>query len=617
MTTEVVDPPTRRAQTSADGVDWVAAWQPAAARLHLVRATGNVPQRTGGADGLLVLFDGLLYNQAALAAQLPAAADMDPVTLLAHAYRRWGSDLPGRLRGVFALLIADCAHGRLLAVRDPLGIYPLFYAEAGTDLLFSTSLDALLNQPGVARTPNLPGLAEHLLHQWTAPAETYYATVRRVLPGHWLRIEAGTQQTRRYWRPLAAGPIAWATEDEVGGFAGLMEQAVARCVAQGRPAIWLSGGIDSATVALHAGDLAQRAGEPPPWALCVDFPDLTLNEETVQRRVAECLGLPRALVPFEQATGAGGLLWESLQLTATWPAPLWGMFTPTYYHLSEVGKGHGCTVILTGSGGDEALSVGPHYAAHLIAAGDWARLANFFSVFHRSYKAPIRYNAYNLLWVYGLRALAGNRAARLLRNTLPNVYTANRRNRAVRLTADWLAPDPTLRQTVADRLTARMPQAVRGSLYLQQVRHELEAPLVAMEFEEAFELGRRLGMRLLQPFWDADLLNLLYRTRPERLQQGGWTKAPAREALIQRCPTAGFATQTKVGALHFFQRTIVRDAVACWQRLGGIPALARLGVVDAPALIARLAPTLAGTAPRGAYQLWNVLRLEAWAQTHF
>ena len=172
-------------------------------------------------------------------------------------------------------------------------------------------------------------------------------------------------------------------------------------------------------------------------------------------------------------------------------------------------------------------------------------------------------------------------------------------------------------QVVTERMTARMPQAVRGSLYLHQVRHELEAPLASMEAEEAFELGRRLEMRVLQPFWDADLLNLLYRTRPEQLQRGGWTKALAREMLIRRCPDAGFARQTKVGALHFFQRTIVRDAAACWQQLGGTPALARLGVVDAPALAAKLAPTIAGTAPRLAYQLWNVLRLEAWAQTHF
>ncbi len=606
-----------RARTSADGVDWVAAWQPATARLQLVRGSADVPQRAADSDDLLVLFDGVLYNAAALAAQLPGAADTDPAALLARAYRRWGSDLPSRLRGVFALLIADRRQGRLLAVRDPLGAYPLFYAEAGDRVLFSTSVDALLGQPGVARTPNLPALAEHLLNQWTVPEETYYTTVRRVRPGHWLRIEAGARQTQHYWRPLAAGPVAWATEDEVAGFDGLMRQAVARCVAQGRPAVWLSGGIDSSTVALHASDLAREAGDPPPWALCLDFPDLTLNEEVVQRQVAECLGLPRALVPFDTATGAGGLLWESLQMVAEWPAPLWAMFTPTYYHLSQLGKSHGCTVILNGNGGDEALSTGPHYAAHLMAAGEWARLAHYFGVFHRSYKAPLRYNALTILWTYGLRGLMGNHAARLLRETLPAVYSANRRKRAGRLTADWAAGDPALRQVVTERLTARMPQAVRGSLYLHQVRHELEEPLLTMEAEEAFELGRRLGMRLLQPFWDADLLNLLYRTRPERLQRGGWTKALTREVLVRRCPTAGFAEQTKVGALRFFQRTIVRDAAACWQRLGGTPALARLGVVDAPALAAKLAPTIAGTAPRLAYQLWNVLRLEAWAQTHF
>ena len=446
MTTQVQAPPMGRARTSADGVDWVAAWQQGTARLQLVRCSADVPQRAADTDDILVLFDGVLYNAAELAGQLRDPAEADPATLLARAYRRWGSDLPSRLRGVFALLIADRRQKRLLAVRDPLGAYPLFYAEAGGQVLFSTSIDALRDQPGVERSPNLPGLAEHLLSQWTVPEETYYTGVRRVRPGHWLRIENGVQQSRQYWRPLAAGPVNWATDDEVAGFDGLMHQAVDRCVEQGQPAVWLSGGIDSATVAVHASDLAQQAGKPPPWALCLDFPDLTLDEEMVQRRVAECLDLPRELMPFEVATGAGGLLWESLQMVAGWPAPLWSMFAPTYYHLSQKGKSHGCNIILTGSGGDEALSAGPHYAAHLIAAGEWRRLANYFSVFHRSYKARWRYNAYNVLWVFGLRGLVGNHAARVLRDTLPTVYTANRHKRATRVTAEWITGDPALRK---------------------------------------------------------------------------------------------------------------------------------------------------------------------------
>src|SRR5262245_9975806 len=105
---------------------------------------------TASAPGLSVLFDGVLYNRREIAEQLGVeAGELDDSDLLLRAYRRWGLDLPNRLEGTFALVVADTARRQVLAVRDPLGAHPLFYSESSGRLLFATSIDALRKQRSV------------------------------------------------------------------------------------------------------------------------------------------------------------------------------------------------------------------------------------------------------------------------------------------------------------------------------------------------------------------------------------------------------------------------------------------------------------------------------------
>ena len=61
----------------------------------------------------------------------------------------------------------------------------------------------------------------------------------------------------------------------------------------------------------------------------------------------------------------------------------------------------------------------------------------------------------------------------------------------------------------------------------------LEHPLGAMEREEAFERGRRLGMETFMPFWDADLDGFLARVPPHLMNQAYWSKGLVRVQLAE------------------------------------------------------------------------------------
>ena len=118
-------------------------------------------------------------------------------------------------------------------------------------------------------------------------------------------------------------------------------------------------------------------------------------------------------------------------------------------------------------------------------------------------------------------------------------------------TPTWIAPDPALQAEILRRErevlegeAAQRRQRLRldrrfPRFYIEQGRAAFDHALVAMEMEETFEQGRRLQMRLRAPYWDSELLAYLYRTPPELLNRGGWSKGLVRESVARRFPSFG------------------------------------------------------------------------------
>src|SRR5262249_27501432 len=278
-----------------------------------------------------VIFDGTLYNASELRRELRdfiSAHDCDDAELIASGYLKWGEALLPRLRGTFALLIRDTARDLTLCLRDPIGTYPLFYSATDNGYIFSTSIDVLIKQPSVSGAVNRAALTDFMLDRFPILEETFYESIKRVSPGHVLRIKSGVCTTSRYWDPAPDGKVTWLTEDELEKFDSLLNQAVERCLSFGQAGIFLSGGLDSVSVAAVAAERAVTNGGPKPWALSLVFPDADVNEEIVQRGVASQLGLSHVLKPFYDAAGPKGLLHGAAGLNPYLPGPIRNTWLP-------------------------------------------------------------------------------------------------------------------------------------------------------------------------------------------------------------------------------------------------------------------------------------------------
>jgi asparagine synthase (glutamine-hydrolysing) len=591
---------------SAAPEDWV-----------LTISTSGRPRLTGvdlpvaERGSVQAVFHGVLFDRPALASAVGCHRDAPDADLVAAAYDCWHDDALLKLRGSFIAAIVDHLAGRAIVARDAVGLHPLFYASRSGEVTFASSPEALFSKTETPRRFNRAALADHLCYRWPDPQETFYESVRRVPAGSCVTIACGRVSVARYWNPIPDDrPMDWLDASEVDQFGDLLNQAVDRCLSTGPAGIFLSGGLDSISVAAVASDRARHLSQPAPVALSLGFPHPECDERLVQTAVARDLGLPHHLIEFPDAVAPHGMFALALEMNEGASSPVNSSWSPAYQTLARRGRLDGVETILTGSGGDEWLTVSVYYAADLLRRGRIGEYRRFVSTWWRSYRASPFALVRSALWKFGLRPLAGQALARLA----PEAWERRRQARAVRRDPEWAVPDPELRAELKRRSIGSLVQAnPPHGFYLRDIRAGLDHPLLAMELEERYEFGSRTGVRLLHPYWDTDLVDMLIRTPPALLDRGGRSKGLVRQTLAQRFPDLGFDRQRKIAATPFYVSMLKAEGLPLLDNLGSFSALGELGIVN-PASAKAFAEDAFARNPNQLHHVWDLLNVETWVR---
>jgi hypothetical protein len=196
-----------------------------------------------------------------------------------------------------------------------------------------------------------------------------------------------------------------------------------------------------------------------------------------------------------------------------------------------------------------------------------------------------------------------------LERRAPSILRVRRRPRR----PEWLAPDPVLWREIEERAQQALPfeQLDGNGYYVREMRSALDHPLVSLEAEEVFENGRRLGLRFLHPFLDADLVDLLYRIPPQLLNRGERSKGLVRASLARRFPNLGFERQKKILVTDFYSSVMLREGPVILRSLGGLRTLAELGIIDGLAT-ERVIRQIHGKNSDVAFPVCALLNMETW-----
>jgi len=217
------------------------------------------------------------------------------IHLLARAWRAWGDDAPARLLGDFSVAIHDRESHATTLVRDPFGVRMLFYHDDARRLVASNTLATILDA-GASRELDEDAIADFVAEGFNEdPSTTTFRAVKRVPPACLVTVRpTGARETRCYWT-LPAPPIDRSRDAEtiVADFRLLLEAAVRDRVRTPALTVFMSGGLDSTTLAAIA---ARQDVDTRIVAQTAHLPTLAPTDDTARaRQAAKYIGIPHLL----------------------------------------------------------------------------------------------------------------------------------------------------------------------------------------------------------------------------------------------------------------------------------------------------------------------------------
>jgi len=329
-------------------------------RLSIVDVAGG-HQPISNEDGTLwIVFNGEIYNHLVLREQLIArghrySTHSDTETVI-HLFEEYGADCVQHLRGMFAFAIWNRNTKTLFIARDRLGIKPLYYKLTPERLLFGSEIKAVLAHGGIRPEFNRAALPEYLAFGYLSGEESFYAGIRKLLPGHTMTVGLeGKAEIRPYWDLDASSPHE--SRDQryyVQSYRELLEGAVNSHLMSDVPlGVFLSGGVDSSAVAA----LMTKIRREPVETFSVGYTEQTYSELPFARTVSDHIKSRHHEVLVSEHdffAALPHLIWHEDE-PIVWPSSV------SLYFVSRLARER-VTVVLTGEGADETLAGYTRYA---------------------------------------------------------------------------------------------------------------------------------------------------------------------------------------------------------------------------------------------------------------
>ena len=453
-------------------------------------ATAVAPHSAGGPALVVCVFSGRPRVQA-LAAELGLPPGAPAGEVIAAAHRRLGAALVERLRGAFALVVWDRERQSGLLARDPVGAEPLFVAASGGTLLFASEVRNLLRLLPARPAPDEVAMANFLARRSARGRRTLYEGIEALPPGHLIELGPDGRRDRRCWRPAYAAPDPVAPDAAAATLRAGVTGAVERALEGARrPAVMLSGGLDSSTVTAAA-----IAAGASPAAYSTVFPDRPEVDESPRiARVVEWLGLRAVAAEF----GGGSALAAGAEFVSTWQVP---SVTPNLFvwlPLLRRAAADGVDVVLDGEGGDELLGCARFLVAdRLLGRGPVAaaRTARRLPGMGASPRARWIRRA---LVAYGLRGVVP--------------YGLHERVRRRPPPPAWLA-DAAAARLADDRWAWKRGRGPRWWRHMADTLTDAAEALGAAD--QLRREGALAGIELRHPLRDPELIELVLRLPPE------------------------------------------------------------------------------------------------------
>jgi len=328
-------------------------------RLAIIDLGSGQQPMTNEDDTIWIVFNGEIYNfhelQRLVESKGHILATKSDTETIVHLYEEFGIDCLQYLEGMFSLAIWDKGKERLFLARDRMGEKPLHWTIVDGQFIFSSEIKGILAHPKSKRELNTNALEQYLTFEYVPAPNSIFKDIHKLMPAHYLIVEKGQVEIKPYWQPqINSAPIS--EEEACSKLLSLLKKSIElRLISDVPLGVFLSGGIDSSTIAAIASE--KVSGQLNTFS--IGFPDPSFDESSFGKIVANHLGTNHHCVEFEARLALDTMteLWKILDEPIADASIL-----PTFF-LSKMTK-QNVTVALAGEGGDELFGGYPTYQAH-------------------------------------------------------------------------------------------------------------------------------------------------------------------------------------------------------------------------------------------------------------
>ena len=329
------------------------------ARLSVIDLSpaGGQPMFNEGKTAAIV-FNGEIYNFPALKKELKekghtfkSTSDTEVVLCL---YDLYGEQCFEKMAGMFAIAIFDFSKKKLILARDRIGEKPLYWAKQNDVFVFASELGALMDSGLISKEIDLVSLNKYLLFDYVPTPATILKDVYKLEPGTYLVYENDNITKQSFWhQPTQL--LAISENKALARLDELFDNSIAGQLISDAPlGVFLSGGIDSSTVAWYA----QQHSNRPIDTFSIGFSDVDFDESTYAREVANHLGTKH----HEQIITPKDALAMIEEIPDVLTEPMADASVIPTLLLSRFARGY-VTVSLGGDGGDELFAGYPTFQA--------------------------------------------------------------------------------------------------------------------------------------------------------------------------------------------------------------------------------------------------------------
>ncbi|MFC1720157.1 asparagine synthase-related protein, partial [Pseudomonadota bacterium] len=291
------------------------------------------------------------------------------------AYELWGEQSPVHLEGDFSFAVWDSHRKKLFCVRDRLGVKPLHYFLSQEYFAFASEEEAFLELPGFHGKPRDDFVAGSLSGTDFGDilTESWLDGVFKLPPGSVLTIDlSGRKCIESYWRLKPAEELRFSSDKEYEeALLSQLKEAVECSVKSlGNPALMLSGGIDSASIAGVARELILNSNDKAlhTFSMVADEPHDCAETRNI-RAIVRDFEPDASLVPVHDEPG--GISDRDLKQAAWANAHPIGnhLLLPAMMYLSAARAG--CRVMVDGVDGDVVTGTDFFYMKNMLRAGNF------------------------------------------------------------------------------------------------------------------------------------------------------------------------------------------------------------------------------------------------------